>query len=485
MQAGTYAGGIQVSKAVTLLGANSAASPTGGGWGSAAQSIIEPSASEVGADPYALGSTILIQVLSSNVAIEGLTLDGSNSSLSLPASAENVALTETGATPIYAQAAEGIASFNPAGISNISAYGDIPAYANPANVTIQNNIIENLSYQGVDIGWGSNGAQAAGASNVISQNLFQNVGYTNDEGDAVRLYNNFYANVANNQILNTRMGVELGNYSSTNIEATGSVVDNQIQVRRRGILYNLMYAPGFTYPVIGNTITATPDDLTLGGSVWAGVYMMTQQGNVMPTFQGNTINASGSNYATTAGYVATYVDSTATALISGGSVSNVTYGVWEDSQDPNYFSSIDSNVALTVSGVSISASTYGVYVHDTSSTYSVAAAIENNTSITTTGGSGTGIFVSGAKASATISGNHIYDNGTGIEFTAGGGGAVGQQFRLWLGFPRDGQRHGSVDRFHRRNGDHRRRQRLCRHDGLHPEPQQPELQSFRLHDDDL
>ena len=232
------------------------------------------------------------------------------------------------------------------------------------------------------------------------------------------------------------MGVELGNYSSTNIEATGSVVDNQIQVRRRGILYNLMYAPGFTYPVIGNTITATPDDLTLGGSVWAGVYMMTQQGNVMPTFQGNTINASGSNYATTAGYVATYVDSTATALISGGSVSNVTYGVWEDSQDPNYFSSIDSNVALTVSGVSISASTYGVYVHDTSSTYSVAAAIENNTSITTTGGSGTGVFVSGAKASATISGNHIYDNGTGIEFTAGGGGALsGNNFAFGSGSP--------------------------------------------------
>ncbi len=53
----------------------------------------------------------------------------------------------------------------------------------------------------------------------------------------------------------------------------------------------------------------------------------------------------------------------------------------------------------------------------------VLATIENNTSITT-GGVGTGILVSGANASATITGNHIYGNSTGIEFTAGGSGSV-------------------------------------------------------------
>ena len=189
------------------------------------------------------------------------------------------------------------------------------------------------------------------------------------------------------------MGVEIGNYSQSNPGSTGSINENQIECACRGILYNLAYAPVFTFPVEGNTITATADDLSLGGSVWAGVYLMTQQGTVSPTFQGNIINGSGSNYATTAGYVAAYTDRATTALISGGSVSNVTYGIWEDSQDPNGFSSISHDVALTVNDVSISATTYGVYVHDTSGSYHVAATINGNTQITT-GGGGTAVEVS-------------------------------------------------------------------------------------------
>jgi len=99
--------------------------------------------------------------------------------------------------------------------------------------------------------------------------------------------------------------------------------------------------------------------------------------------------------------------------------------------------------------VDISASQIGVYVEDSPANSNhplISLTIEDNTSITTAG-AGDGIEVSGANASATItgnlgsiygntigvdviggsatiSGNHIYDNTTGIKFTGGGSGSV-------------------------------------------------------------
>ena len=105
-------------------------------------------------------------------------------------------------------------------------------------------------------------------------------------------------------------------------------------------------------------------------------------------------------------------------------------------------------MSVTISGLKISASTYGVYVDadPTNPTIHVSATIDGDTDITT-GGAGTGVFVSGANAhanvqnnfasihgnaiginvaggSAAINGNHIYDNTTGVEFTALGNGSL-------------------------------------------------------------
>jgi uncharacterized delta-60 repeat protein len=406
VQAGTFGGTIIVNKSVTLLGANAANNPTNGGSRSA-ETIIEPVVS--GASPYSGTHTFLIDLLASDVTVEGFTLTGQNASL--PDSG-GVALTETGASPIYAQAVEGIASFNPTGITDISSYGNIPAYVNPANVKVENNIIQDLSYQGVDIGWGSSGNPTDG--NVISSNLVHNIGAYNDEGDAVRVYNNFNADITSNQIVNTRMGIEYGNFSQPNPGSTGSLDDNTIEVRRRGILYNLTYTGSTAASVTGNTITAAPDDLSLGGSVWVGVYLLSQQGTVNSTFLNNSIDGAGSNYTTTAGYAVTATDSTASVTLSGGTIANVTYGVWEDNNDPNGFTSATANMGLTISGVGITASTAGVYVHDTSATIKVSATITGGTTIST-GGAGTGILVSGVKASATVSSTAITNSTTGIE----------------------------------------------------------------------
>ena len=100
--------------------------------------------------------------------------------------------------------------------------------------------------------------------------------------------------------------------------------------------------------------------------------------------------------------------------------------------------------------MSINASQIGVYVEDSPQNTNhvpVSATIEGNTSITTNTTSGTGVLVSGTDASASITDNnasidgnligidvvgggamisndHIYNNGTGIQFTGGGHGSL-------------------------------------------------------------
>ena len=122
-----------------------------------------------------------------------------------------MALTETGSSPIYAQAVEAIASYVPVHGTDIENYGTLPSYTAPANLVIQNNIVEDFSYQGIDLGWDSNATPTAG--NTIAQNLFQNIGAYNDQGVAVRLYNNFYADVVHNTMQNVRVGVQVNNFS--------------------------------------------------------------------------------------------------------------------------------------------------------------------------------------------------------------------------------------------------------------------------------
>ncbi|HEY2759157.1 MAG TPA: hypothetical protein VGI75_00400, partial [Pirellulales bacterium] len=361
VNAGTYSETVKITHPVNLIGANETADPTHGGSRSA-ETIVVPAV--VGADPYSGTHTFLMEVLSDNVSIKGFTLDGSNSALGT----QGVALTETGATPIYAQAVEGIAAYDPTGVGDISANSSLPGTsANPANLMIENNIIENLSYQGIDLGWGTTSNATAG--NTISHNLIQNIGAFNDEGDAVRLYNNFYADVTNNQIFNVRMGVETGNFYQTNPGSTGSIENNDIQARRRGVFYNLIYNNATTIPVEHNTITAATDDpsIVAGASLWTGVYIISQEGTVTATFLDNKIDGTGNSYATSAGYTVLSTDSTSHVTISGdsssdNSISHVSYGVWEDSAAPNGFGAASTDMAVTISGLKISASTYGIFV---------------------------------------------------------------------------------------------------------------------------
>jgi len=110
-----------------------------------------------------------------------------------------------------------------------------------------------------------------------------------------------------------------------------------------------------------------------------------------------------------------------------------------DNDDINFGSGDNTTVNIT-SVTSITAGDVGILVSGDSGGGTVSATISGTTEIT---GAQTGISVTGVSASAnisgvtiddptigidvnggnaTISGNHIYDNGTGIEFTNGGTG---------------------------------------------------------------
>src|SRR6185295_9444888 len=119
--------------------------------------------------------------------------------------------------------------------------------------------------------------------------------------DGVRIYNNTYTDITNNSFTNVRMGIELGNFHQLNAGAAREIHHNTITTRRRGVFYNL-FNVGSTILVHDNTINATNDNLGFGGSLWTGVYLISQGGTTVTTFQNNTINGAGSNYPLKAGY---------------------------------------------------------------------------------------------------------------------------------------------------------------------------------------
>ncbi len=424
VQAGVYVansatnpGGLDIESPLTLRRAQAGIDPTQSLPATSGQTIIEPGASDP--NPFDSSSIVLVYVGSSNVNIDGVTVDGDN--------------------PALASDSHTV-SFNGAAID--AAYG-IAAWSGSSNLTLTNNIVRNTTYSGVDL---ENYGLSATSDNTVSHNLIQNLGGGGyGYGIGVLLSWNLYADVVDNKIDDVRIGVQTGNYYLANpgVPATASISNNQISAYRLGVFYNVSYSSASPFTVDDNDITAATDPNPHSASRWTGIMISTQQGSVTASFDGNTIDGSAAaGFASTAGYTVWSDPTTGTLLVSGGSVAGVQYGVWVNSYE-GYASAGDAT-SVTVSGVDITASQIGVYVEDSpanSSHPAVSATIEGNTSITT-GGGGTGILVSGSHASATISGNdgsiygnvigidleggsatvsgnHIYDNTTGIKLGAG------------------------------------------------------------------
>ena len=255
--------GLNIDKPLTILGANAGIDPNTGVRG--AETIIVPGNSDP--DPYDSTAFTVVGVNSSNVTIDGLTIDGSNSAPGF-------------VHALNAPVLDG---------NTIDASEGISSYVDVGSINIRNDIIENTAYTGVDFENSPDYSGAATANNYITNNLIENLSDHYGFGVGVILYDNFYASVTQNVMQNVFAGVQTGNFSQANPggAAMASISNNQISAGGVGIFYNLMYGASGPFSVDSNTITATYD---VNGEPWQGVLLTSIQDAVNVEMQGNDID---------------------------------------------------------------------------------------------------------------------------------------------------------------------------------------------------
>lgn len=379
---GTYIEQVYVYKSVNLLGANVGIDPNGGGRGLESVVLVD----ESGPDPSTAPYPTHFYLDANDIVIDGFTLDGDNPML---ASGELL---------------------NGADLDAIEA---IASYEGVGGITVQNNIIRNTSYTGIDLYNYSNSGGAT-SNNFIRNNLIENLGAFN-WGIGVLIYNNFYAEITDNVINDVRVGIQTGNFYQANPGTTASIVDNDIAARRVGIFYNLHYSDASLFDVNSNDISGVNDLSAPMDARWFGMLISSQQSAVDANFVGNEIDGAAIVDYLSAGIVAWNTPTSSELRIEGGSVTGVDYGVWVNNYEG--YNSDAMNTSLAVDGLSITAGEIGVYVLDSplnTNNSSVAALIENNTEVT--GATIAGVLVEGTDAAATVKNNlgSIVGNEVGI-----------------------------------------------------------------------
>jgi hypothetical protein len=335
VSAGTYAENIKVTKQVSILGPNALVDACSGTRNP--EAIIYTSASDIDFDT---DNGTLIEVLTSNVTIAGLTLDGDNPSITTGKTSTNGA--------------------------DIDVAEGVTRYGTGNNLVINNNIIKNLSYFGITMY--DFPAAVPSAGNSISGNLIKDLGtYDNTVdlsywGNGILLYNNQYASVVNNCMENVRGGIQTGNFHQANPGAASfqMITGNTIQARRRGIFHNLAYSNASPLTFENNTITGL---VNANETVWDGVLIASMS---VPSFTlNNSINGTGISNPSE-GIEVWNVKNNAPATITGGNVSNVGTGIFLNNYE-GYVSDGGDGAHATITNVTINATTTGVRLLDSPS----------------------------------------------------------------------------------------------------------------------
>jgi hypothetical protein len=294
--AGTFAENVVVHTPVTILGPKATVSGCDAGRGTG-EAIVVPFTDDVYGE--------IFHVAASNVTIKGFTIDGDNPAL--PANGYGF-----GGADMHA--AEGVTVYE-TGINNL-------------NVT--NNIFKNLLYFGVTLYDYPSGVPSSG--HIISYNKFQDLGTYDPAstmeywGGGVLLYNNQYTSVTNNCMSNVRLGIQTGNFWQANpgLAISQLITDNTIEARRTGIFHNLHYSAASPITLSNNIINALANT---NETRWDGIALSSL--SVASYSLNNTINGNGITLANLSkGYGVWNVKNTYPALIDGGSVSGVDYGVF-------------------------------------------------------------------------------------------------------------------------------------------------------------
>jgi parallel beta-helix repeat protein len=374
--AGIYAENLVIDKELTINGPNASVDPC-----SVAprnpEAILTSAISDID-----FAAIVYINPNTSNVSIKGFTIDG-----------DNTALTSTylGTNGADIDAAEGISTYE-TGVNNL---------------TVSNNIIQNLSYFGVTLY--DYPAAVPSSGHVISNNLIRNLG-TYDAGSGidrwgggVLLYNNQYAAITDNCMTNVRLGIQTGNFHLANPGAPASQVisGNSIQARRLGVFHNLHYSNASPITFSNNTITGLNNANEPSGVI--GIELASL--SVGSTTQGNNIDLTGIATNST-GIEVWNVKNTAPAAISGGSLMGVNTGLFLNNYE-GYNSDAADGAHASVTNLTITpnASGTGIRVLDSpSSTTHAAVSLDINAGVAVNGGA-TGLSVE--NGSASISGGSL------------------------------------------------------------------------------
>jgi hypothetical protein len=388
--AGTYVENITVTKELTINGPNAAINACG--VTRVPEAIIVPATN-------AIATLEMIQVKASNVTISGFTIDGDNPAL--------------------------ISGFLGTNGADINAAEGITTYTdNRNNLTVENNIFQNLSYFGVTL-YGASFSAPATSGHVISNNKFWHLGTYDvtstipNWGGGVLLYNSQYAAITDNCMTDVRIGIQTGNFQRANPGTIASQVisDNTIEARKLGIFHNLFNGTASSYALDNNTITGKYDINETTN--WTGILLSSLylSGH---TVSNNNINATAITIPKTG--ISVWNDLSA-PLISGGTITGVEIGI-----NVNNFEGYPSagsnagNTAATITGTAItSASIAGIKVHDNpsnSNSATVTATVGNTNTIT---GSPVGVWIVGSDATATVMGNNFTTNVVDIQVAANTG----------------------------------------------------------------
>lgn len=285
------------------------------------------------------------------------------------------------------------------------------------DVTISSNIIQSIEGRAIQY----NGGATGNVGGVVSGNWIQNLSAGFGETYGVLAFDASYVSVTNNKMTGVDVGVfEQYFYQPNGVgNAANTISGNDITATLLGYGTNERAAVAATTSLTGNTFTIT------GGTGSMGVQLFNIYKNDGITLTNNTITGADIGiYAFVSG---------GSVDVDGGSITSTsgTTGVQITNYlaDYSYAATGDGEISLT--DVEISGFDTGVFVEDSSS-----GAFEVHANIGAAGqpsdandihDNGVGILVSGADASADLNSNvgSIHGNVTGVEVNGGSASIVG------------------------------------------------------------
>lgn len=360
--AGVYAENVLVNKELTINGpkvgvdGNDALRGTG-------EAVIIPPTKWYG--DGTMNGGYLMRVTADNVTVDGLTLNGDNTSVEIEYS------TTTGAFDIDF----GIMSYWNAWYEYPYPDGegyDASADLTGNNLTIQNNVLKNFKLSAIIMV--SDYYNPIAKAGKILHNKVQNAA----EWPAINLGMNYYANIENNTIVDARTAIHTGWYwLEKSVSTTGTIKNNSINLHTIETNWGLTYSD-----VKGVSITLVYNGISDSWSISNNTFTNTSTRSINSrgldfnidwtpgslTIADNIINGFESGYSlrncSDAGFGLN--PPTQSLTISGGTVSNCSYGILSTNLS-EYYGHAGSSVYNIKQVTFLNNTEAGIFVDDESS----------------------------------------------------------------------------------------------------------------------